>query len=1003
MIVALQLMAVLAAAAPGVVGSPTVPDGHYHFQAYGPDEGFPSLSIHAISQDVDGYIWLGTETGLVRYDGARMQRWGQSDGLPSDWVTRIVPDPRGGLWLNTTRGPARFRDGKGRPIAFAGQEQPAATGSLDFDGQGRLLIPGRDCILVQDGPDTLAVMPGWPGGSVTSVRHGGRSGGLWVVSGPEVVQRQADGTWRRFGAKEGIAMPPVTAVEDGEGWVWAVGARTLKALAPGARRFVDRSNWLPGTFSNSMQIFPDGEGALWVPTTDGVVRLLGESHRVVGAAQGLPTTWARAAFRDREGSLWVSSASLYRMLGQGLVSAFTRAEGLGNEVVWAVVRDREGVVWAGSDDGLFRLEAGGWKAVPGTRGAGVYGLAVDPSGDLWIANASGRSLHLRRGAGRAEPIDALPGSGRATRVGTLKDGRVWLAVVSVGLIVYDPRERRAFTSEVFQPGLESYGLQGVVEGPEGRLWLWGNKGILCLQGGRIVPIGEREGLASDRVLGVALADDGSAWVWYEEPKGLTHLRLEGDRVRLLEPLGVGRRLTSNLVYGLVPHPDGLWVSTDQGLCEVRGGATRPIAYGDGLVSNDCNDKALFLDAQQNLWVGTTAGIGLVRTAGLPPVPPPPGAQILRLDVGRPPRAVPLDALAPIDHRDATLELFFSAPTYLDERALRFQVRLLGLQDAWEDTGLRQARYVALVGGEYRFEVRAARRGGEFGPPAGVDLVVLAPWWRRWWFVSLEVLAGLALLAGLFRWRLRTLRQQKARLELLVAERTRDLQEANRALEEQSLTDPLTGLRNRRFLRLVTDTDLAQVLRSRHPAHGQPGRAAKDLLFFILDIDEFKSVNDTYGHQAGDDVIVQLSALLTRVVRATDTVVRWGGEEFVVVTRGTTRELGAVVAEKLRSAIEAHPFRIADGTVLHRTCSIGFAAFPFYLAEPKWASWEQVVDLADRGLYLVKTHGRNGWAGVAAGPSLDLGQTLVEISADVEAAVATGRLEVQACRPGLVGR
>jgi len=190
-----------------------------------------------------------------------------------------------------------------------------------------------------------------------------------------------------------------------------------------------------------------------------------------------------------------------------------------------------------------------------------------------------------------------------------------------------------------------------------------------------------------------------------------------------------------------------------------------------------------------------------------------------------------------------------------------------------------------------------------------------------------------------------------------------------ALEQASLTDPLTGLRNRRFLQEHLGLDVAQALR-RYGGGSDAPIAEADLLFFLVDIDHFKQVNDARGHAAGDAVLVQMRERLASVFRETDYLVRWGGEEFLVVARASSRSAAADLAERLRAAVASRPFVLDDGQPLTKTCSIGYAALPFFTGDPSAVPWEEVVDIADTGLYMAKRNGRNAWVGLAPGEGGD---------------------------------
>ena len=211
----------------------------------------------------------------------------------------------------------------------------------------------------------------------------------------------------------------------------------------------------------------------------------------------------------------------------------------------------------------------------------------------------------------------------------------------------------------------------------------------------------------------------------------------------------------------------------------------------------------------------------------------------------------------------------------------------------------------------------------------------------------------------------TLKTLSATQEQLL-EKNLELEQAYKALEEVSLTDQLTGLRNRRFFLQNVDADVALSLRGYDAGQHRELTecdlmAPNDLVFFMVDLDHFKEVNDRYGHAAGDSILVQMQERLREVFRESDYVIRWGGEEFLVLARATHRDEAHAVAERMRRAVADREFVLPDGVLLAKTCSIGFASFPFLPQQPRLLSWSQVVELADQGLYVAKRSGRNAWA------------------------------------------
>lgn len=190
---------------------------------------------------------------------------------------------------------------------------------------------------------------------------------------------------------------------------------------------------------------------------------------------------------------------------------------------------------------------------------------------------------------------------------------------------------------------------------------------------------------------------------------------------------------------------------------------------------------------------------------------------------------------------------------------------------------------------------------------------------------------------------------------------RELQRSNVVLEEASLTDPLTGLRNRRYFSATIDADVNQALRSSADSHDPRTR---DLVFYLIDADNFKEINDRYGHDIGDRVLVEMAHRLRSSIRESDVLVRWGGEEFLIVSRYTDRREAELLAQRALLAVAETPFSLGgSGTTIHRTCSMGWAAFPWFPDNPRAVSFEEVLTLADRGLNQAKQLGKNRAVGM----------------------------------------
>jgi ligand-binding sensor domain-containing protein len=773
------LMAALAA-----LPLPAQAGGRRPFSVLGPEQGLPSGAVLCLTQDRDGFLWLGTENGLLRYEGGQCRHWSLEDGLPSAYVSHLLPDPDGGVWVATLRGLVRFRDGRFEPAVFGTEPVGTVPTFLAQDRKGRLWAATRHGRYVQEDGVRFKALPDRMQASPGSLSEGTHSGALYLAAPDGIQAFYPDGSTRRWGPAEGLPETGISLVaEDGEGRIWAGAGLRLFMLPPGGTRFQDESRRLKAALTTSGSPFLDRDGSLWLPTQDGALHLMGARSEYLDAAVGLPFRWVRTVFRDREGTLWVLGPALARLQGQGRVRNFTLSHGAFGEVVWYITHDQEGRLLVATDGGAARLGTAGLEIIPGTGGRRIKCLAQDRAGTLWMVTTVGPTLWLKPGQREAE-IAPLGDLGR--EVNTVfqdRQGQVWLGSTRYGVLRWDPAARRLVQEAgPAVAGRTTLGAYQFSEDPQGRLWVGTTAGLLVGEPeGRWRFFTDHDGLQTYTVYGAAFLPDGSAWIHYQEPHGLTRVRLEGGRLQVLEQRTKGHGLRTNLIYAVqVDRLGRTWVSTDQGLDRLD----PPVHVGrdEGMASEDCAILALLAEGG-NVWVGTANG--LVRYDAEDPQAPlaPPQARILQVVRGTRRFDAPFGTLGPVPSREATLEFHIAAPSFVNERALRFQVRLQGLEEEWHEAESRTVRYPALPGGHYRFEVRAANGDGPFGPAEGLDFTVRAPWWKRWWATTLAVLAALAAMYGVFRLRLAALARSKAELEDMVAQRTRELRLRNEELSE----------------------------------------------------------------------------------------------------------------------------------------------------------------------------------------------------------------------------
>ncbi len=291
-----------------------------------------------------------------------------------------------------------------------------------------------------------------------------------------------------------------------------------------------------------------------------------------------------------------------------------------------------------------------------------------------------------------------------------------------------------------------------------------------------------------------------------------------------------------------------------------------------------------------------------------------------------------------EQRDFSVE--FAALDYTAPSKNRYAYRLQGYDRDWIETDAenRSASYGNLWPGHYTLQVRGSNRAGDWSPhELSIPVVVLPAFWQTGWFLALSLLLAGAVIYSAIRRRVAHLQAQAESLRNIVAQRTQELVGKNLELEQLAVTDRLTGLYNRLYLDRALQREMAVAQRT--------GEAFS---LVLLDIDKFKTVNDRYGHQAGDEALVMLAGILQSRMRVTDVAGRWGGEEFMVICPATTRQGATDVAETLRSLVEQTEFPHAG----HCTASFGVAGFE---ADDNITA---IVARADHALYAAKEGGRN---------------------------------------------
>jgi diguanylate cyclase (GGDEF)-like protein len=954
----LSVVTIMALADAGWALDPSKAITQYIHNSWSSAQGLPQNSVMAIRQTKDGYLWLGTQEGLVRFDGInfRVSDRQNTNGLLSNDIRALEVTANGVLWVGTWGGGLTRIDGE-RFTSFTTRDglPNDFINVIALDASGVLWVgtnSGLAC-LDRSAPNRFQVMPEFSGQIIRSILPV-RSGGIWVGTSNSALYRSQAGS--KFQRDRSFPADGITALfEDRDSDLW-VGTSRHGLLHLHDGRVVS----IPSGEINA--IVQDRDGNVWAGATHGLLRIHGAASAWYRAADGLGDDFVCAVQEDREGSLWVGTSSdgLHRFK-EGKFTPITKREGLSGDYVRVVLPARDGTVWVGTygaglnhlvggkiehfstrdglaDDNIRSLAEGTkgemWIATmsglcrlsgrkmlcfderQGLRAHFIWSVLVDSQGDLWIGPDGGGIHRWRAADPRQSKTWATPIQQSVRCIYEDHAGRIWMGTLGDGLWVFDGS---TFTRRAKSDGLADNTVFAIHEDPEGALWIGTNGGLSRLKDNKLTTFSHKDGLFSDTIFQVI--EDDLAYLWMTCNTGIFRVsRKELDAVAA----GSGRTFACK-AYGL----------------------------SDGLLSTECNGgwPAGSRLANGLLAFPTIRGVAIIDPKNIKlNAPPPPVFVDSILADDQPVKVAPHITLGPNLRR---LRISYSSLTLLAPEGVEYSYRLEGLDEKWEKPDrAHTADYKNLQPGLYMFKVRAGNSDGLWNNDGyAMEIEVRRSVYQTIWFQGICLALVFALPLTGYRLRIRRIRRREAALQTMVEEKTTELRQANatlatvnQQLEELSIRDPLTGLFNRRYFAAVLESEWRRT-----------GRVRGLLAIIMLDVDHFKLFNDTYGHVAGDECLRRVAGAISFVNREGDLLVRYGGEEFVAILQDADLDGALLVAEKMRAGVEQLAIsHTASPTAAHATISLGVAScvpMPGLVAEDLLAA-------ADHALYLAKKQGRN---------------------------------------------
>jgi diguanylate cyclase (GGDEF)-like protein len=981
------------------------------FKCLGQDNELPT-GTNAIAEDGTGFLWVGTQSGLARWDGYQFRTFSPNPNipgsLPDGFITALHTDDLGRLWIGTnSTGLALYDRDNDRFITYPAGAKGLSHVSVTaiVDGDAHTLW-----IATLGGLDHLDPRTG-------AIRHVPLN--TSASGGP-------------------LDHNVLALLRDHNGEIWIGTAAGLVRFDVGTNHFLEVPFPTQGPTSVGA-LLEDRRGRIWVGTHgQGVYvieganapRIIEENDRT--GKHALRSEIVRTLAEVSPDRIWIGTGTLGIVEVDTLTWHTKRIEhdptlprSLGEGAVYALYRDRAGLVWAGTDRSLCRHDAtqsavstlfGSMHRQDGVSATDVASVLETADGHIWLGLGNngvdvldptgGLVASLRPQAD--QPDRALP----ATFITALARSANQSVYIGTRQGLYRTNQTAQGVTRVSIPQSPKNGDVSTLLIDDNVLWVGGDGGLRGLElddtAGSRASFGNSAQLTDQRVSALSRVRSGPLWVGTQN--GLNRLDFSATVVdRILPDPTDPAALSAGFISSLLTDDQGrLWVGTLGGgvnVLQSRDAQGRPRFYRIGLSQGlpNSNVNLLLQDSEGTIWASTDNGIAAIdpRSFAVRTLAEPEGVAIstywlssgARTAAGellfggaggltvirpralvpwtyRPPlvitsvrlggRLVPVGRLneagsavpLTIVPEGNSLSVEFAALDLSAPEQNQYAYRLDGFDRGWvgADRHQRLAVYTNLPPGDYALRLRGSNRNGVWGYTRVIPVRVLAAWYQTSAIELLGVVGAIALMFGLIHIRTTVLRRRQRELQLLIDERTasltqrtHELQQSELQLERIAYFDELTQLPNRREFKVRLDQLLAS----------GPSRS-NSFAVLLIDLDRFKQVNDTLGHEAGDQLLREVADRLRQSVPEQGTVARLGGDEFVVLVPGLSEKHDAATAARRLLAAMSKPFTLM-GHEFRVTTSIGISTYPQDALDA-----QTLTKYADMAMYHAKEEGRNNF-------------------------------------------
>lgn len=720
------------------------------FKHYSIKDGLASSSVHSLFQDSKGFLWVGTEHGLSRFNGREFQNFSIEDGLENDYIDDIWEDDAGNTWIAVFKGGlSLFANGRFKSIkpkdgmlsdivyAVAGDHEGnlwlgTYTGVCKFDGQNYTYYTEKDGLCNNIVYDIVCDKQGNP----------------WFAAFNGLSYFR-NGRFINYSIKDGLVDNNCrTLMLDRRGAVWIGTTGGLSRFFKGKFISYTTADGLPSNGINA--ISEDSKRNIWIGTDNGIAYFSGGKFTNYSSKSGLPGDRVFAIFEDREGNTWFGGGMGLSRLHSLRIVNFSVNDGLPNNLVWAILEEQEGKYWFGTDKGLSRYELGRFKNYTvndGLLSNSIYTLMKDSTGKIWIGTDIGVSVFSGWKFKNYTTGDNVVFN-TVLSFAEGKDGTIWIGTVNGLCRFHDGKITVSGFAQAQDP------IQALLSDKNGNLWFSNTAGLCRVTGDSLTFYSVQDGLIGKDIN--SLLEDSRGRIWICTDQGLSCFN-DGKFTDYTKAQG----LADNVCYFVLEDNNRcIWIGTLRGISRFDGKSFKTYTSRDGLASDEMGHGACFKDSRGKLWFGTVNGVtrfdpGLDRVNSvLPPV------YITGITLFGEER--PLTPALQLKYNQNHIGFSFIGVSLTSPEDVTYKHRLQGIDRGWFEKKEAQVSYPYLPPGKYTFQVIAVNNDGfESSRPAELRFRILPPFWQTWWFRVFLLLTILFLIASLVLWRIKRVKEKMA--------------------------------------------------------------------------------------------------------------------------------------------------------------------------------------------------------------------------------------------------